>query len=87
LPGTYTVRATSSGLTGSPLTFTATATSTGSLARTLVLSSGQDQRAVVRSVLTQPMVVRTLDANNNPVSGVSVQFGLDVSPPEPVVRA
>jgi hypothetical protein len=78
--GDYRVEATAATISGAGAAFTVTGTSTGSLARTLVLSSGNDQRGVVRSILSQPIVVRTLDANNNPVTGVSVEFAIDTIP-------
>jgi hypothetical protein len=79
-PGDYRVDATSALIAGGIASFTGTATSSGSLARTLLLASGQDQRGVVRSILSQPFVVRTVDAANNPVGGISVQFAIDTIP-------
>ena len=78
--GDYRVDATSALIAGGIVSFTGTATPSGSLARTLLLASGQDQRGVVRSILSQPFVVRTVDAANNPVSGISVQFAIDAVP-------
>jgi hypothetical protein len=78
--GDYRVDATSTLIAGGIASFTGSATSSGTQARTLLLSSGQDQRGVIRSILPQPFVVRTLDANNNPISGVNVQFAIDTIP-------
>jgi hypothetical protein len=78
--GDYRVDATSALIAGGVASFTSTATPAANLARTLVPASGQDQRGLVSSVLPQPLVVRTVDVNNNPVSGVNVQFAIDASP-------
>ena len=76
--GDYRVDASSGSIT--VVSFTGTATPATSLARTLLMSSGQDQRGVIRSILPQPFVVRTVDAANDPVSGISVTFALDTIP-------
>lgn len=78
--GDYRVDATSALIAGGIASFTGTAVTSGSVAQTLLLASGQSQSGVVRSILPQPLVVRTVDVNNNPVSGVSVQFAIDTIP-------
>jgi adhesin/invasin len=69
--GMNTVTATRAGLTGSPITFTATGT-TGT-ATQIALVSGNNQSATVGSTLN-PFVVAVKDANGNPVMGFSVTF-------------
>lgn len=66
-------RATQNGvaLTHSPLTFTATAQQPQ---RKLAYSSGDGQSAPVNSRLTNPFVVRLLDADNVPISGEDIKF-------------
>ncbi len=70
--GTNTVTASGAGLIDAPQTFTATGTS-GSAAA-LVLVSGDGQTGPVGSALAGPLVARVVDANGNPVPGVSVGF-------------
>src|SRR5207302_711266 len=85
--GANTLRATSAGLTGSPVTFTATGTagSAGSIA----LSAGDQQTATVNTaVATRPAVI-VQDQFGNPVAGVAVTFAPaagsgSVSPTTPV---
>jgi adhesin/invasin len=72
--GSYVVEASSVGLTGSPVTFTSTATAGGS--NIISLASGNNQSAQVNTLLPNPLVVTVKDANNNPVSGVSVAFAI-----------
>jgi hypothetical protein len=72
--GTYTVTASAAGLVGSPVTFTATATSAGAAA--IALISGNNQAAPIFTPLPQPFVVRVVDAGGNPVAGVAVSFSL-----------
>ncbi|HVP75814.1 MAG TPA: Ig-like domain-containing protein, partial [Gaiellaceae bacterium] len=72
--GSNTLTATSTGLTGSPITFHATgvAGSAGSMAA----NAGDGQTATVNTaVATDPSVLVT-DALGNPVSGVSVTFAV-----------
>ncbi len=70
--GANSYRATATGLTGSPQTFTATGSS-GPAAK-LVYVSGNGQSGPVASALPQPFVVRATDINNNPAAGVTVTF-------------
>jgi len=66
--------ATSTGLAGSPLTFTASATAAG--AATIAINAGNGQSATVgTAVATAPSVLIT-DAFGNPVSGVAVTFAI-----------
>ncbi|MEO5870527.1 MAG: Ig-like domain-containing protein [Gemmatimonadaceae bacterium] len=70
---TNTLIATSPGLTGSPVTFTATAVA---VAGTLAVNAGNNQTATVnRPVAVAPSVV-IRDAANNPVVGADVTFGV-----------
>jgi len=72
--GTNTLTATSGSLSGSPLTFTATGTA--GTATQLAKYAGDSQSATVgTTVSTLPSVI-VKDANNNPVSGVSVTFSV-----------
>jgi adhesin/invasin len=69
-----TLRATSAGLTGSPVIFTATASA--GAASQIAVNGGNGQTATAGSaVATAPSVI-VRDALNNPVSGVSVTFGV-----------
>ncbi len=72
--GTNVVRASSSGLTGSPFDFQASAQS-GSPAH-LVLQSGNNASGTVNQQLVTPLTVRVTDANNNGIDGVPVIFEL-----------
>lgn len=65
-----TVTASSPGLAGSPLTFTATALS----ASKIVKVSGDAQSTVVGRPLPQPVVVRVTDPNDVPVPNATVTF-------------
>ncbi|MEP0821954.1 MAG: Ig-like domain-containing protein [Ignavibacterium sp.] len=71
-PGTYAVTASSTGLTGSPASFTATATSA---AAAMLLVGGNGQQDTIRSTLN-PFTIRINDGSGNPVPGVNVSFGL-----------
>jgi len=72
--GANTLTATLAGVTGSPVTFTATGT-VGAASK-LTLSTGSGQTATVgTAVATAPRVFVT-DAYNNPVSGVAVTFAV-----------
>jgi uncharacterized protein affecting Mg2+/Co2+ transport len=75
--GTYTVQALSTGLTGSPITFTATAT-VGAAAN-IALTSGNGQSATINTTLS-PFVVTVTDAGGNPVQGVSVNWSITGTP-------
>ncbi|HEU5260303.1 MAG TPA: hypothetical protein VFU41_02645, partial [Gemmatimonadales bacterium] len=70
--GSNTLTATSSGLAGSPVTFTATATSAGSIA----INAGNGQSATVGSAVAVPPSVIVRDASNNPAAGVPVTFAV-----------
>ena len=73
-PGSNTLTATSTGLTGSPLTFTATGTV--GAATQIAINGGNSQTATVgTAVATLPSVI-VRDVQNNPVSGVSVTFSV-----------
>ena len=70
--GPQSTTATSSGLAGSPVTFTHTATS-GS-ASGVQLLSGDGQQGAPRATLPAPIVVAVSDADGNPVSGAAVTW-------------
>ena len=70
--GSITVQAASSGLTGSPATFTATGTS--SAATAIAKDSGDAQTDTVGRALARQLVVRVTDASANPVSGTQVAW-------------
>ncbi len=72
--GTNVARASSSGLTGSPFDFQASAQS-GSPAH-LVMHSGNNASGIVNQELATPLTVRVTDANNNGIDGVPVIFEL-----------
>jgi adhesin/invasin len=74
-PGTNTLTATAtgSGITGNPVTFTATATA---LPSQIAVNAGNNQSATVGlSVPVAPSVI-VRDASNNPVAGVAVTFAV-----------
>ncbi len=72
--GTNTLTATASGLTGSPVTFTATGTAAG--AGSIAVSAGDNQTATVNTAVTTPPAVIVRDQFNNPVAGVAVVFAV-----------
>jgi hypothetical protein len=72
--GSNTLTATSAGLTGSPVTFTATATA--GAASHLAVNAGNSQSATVATTVSVLPSVSVEDAYNNPVSGVSVTFAV-----------
>ncbi len=74
MAGTNTLTATSSGLSGSPVTFTATGT-TGAAA-TIAINAGNNQTATVGATLPVNPSVLVRDIGGNPVSGVSVTFAI-----------
>lgn len=76
--GTYTVRATSSGLSGSPVTFTATGTT--ATASSIARVSGNNQSGLVSTKLAQPLVVKVKDSQGRPVKGHTVKFSITSSP-------
>lgn len=65
-----TVTASSPGLAGSPLTFTATALA----ASKIVVVSGDAQSSVVGRTLAEPIVVRVTDSNNAAVPNASLMY-------------
>ncbi|HTY36806.1 MAG TPA: Ig-like domain-containing protein [Bacteroidota bacterium] len=76
--GTYRIAATSVGLEGSPVEFYVHATAGAPAA--LVYVSGSDQMKQIGTTLDTAFVVRVVDAGENPVSGVQVQFAIDSIP-------
>src|SRR5213075_599453 len=69
---TDTARATASGLAGSPVIFTATATA--GTAATIAANSPTSQPGTAGAAVASPPSVLVKDANGNPVSGVAVTF-------------
>jgi len=70
-PGaSQTVTATSAGLAGSPVVFTATSLA----ASKIVKVSGDQQSSVLARPLPQPIVVRVTDPNDTPVPNATVTF-------------
>ena len=69
---TNIVNAYAPGLTGSPVSFTATATS--GIAAKIEKVSGDNQTGTVNQALANPLVVRVVDSNNQPVPDFSVDF-------------
>src|SRR3989304_9205065 len=74
--GVYRVQVSSGSLTGSPLTFNATATSA---AAAMVLSSGNAQVDTIGATLV-PFAVRVNDIGGNSVPGVTVNFSITGRP-------
>src|SRR5213076_3514867 len=72
--GTNTLTATAPGLTGSPVTFTATGTA-GS-ASSIALHAGDNQSAPAGTAVATPPAVLVRDQHGNPVQGVSVTFAV-----------
>nr|MBA3760277.1 Ig-like domain-containing protein [Gemmatimonadales bacterium] len=70
--GEQTTSATATGLSGSPVIFTHTATA-GSASRVEKIS-GDNQSANPGEQLTQPLVVQVLDGANNPIPGRAVTW-------------
>ena len=68
--GVNTFTATVTGLTGSPVTFNATA------AKNIVLNSGNNQTASAGHSLSVPLVIKVTDNANNPVSGIQVNWSV-----------
>ncbi len=86
-PGTNLIEAKSGTLTGSPVLYSVTGTANA--ATKLILVSGDNQNGTAGKPLVQPLVVQTLDANDNPVKNVVVTFSVflgngQVSQPQPV---
>lgn len=76
--GTYVIRATSSGLSGSPVTFTATGTA--ATASSIARVSGNNQTGLISTKLAQPFVVKVKDAQGQPVKGHTVKFSITSTP-------
>jgi len=74
--GANTLTATSAGLTGSPVTFTATGIP-GAPNR-MLMNAGNGQTVHVGTPVTIPPSVLVVDANDNPVAGVSVTFAVQL---------
>jgi hypothetical protein len=72
--GTNTVNANATGLTGSPVTFTASATA--GTATQLAIASGNNQTAAIGKQLAMPLVVVAKDGIGNPVANVTVTFAV-----------
>jgi hypothetical protein len=70
--GSQSATATSAGLTGSPLTFTASATA--GAASALAIVSGDNQSAIAGGALGSALVASVKDAFGNPVAGVNVNW-------------
>jgi PKD repeat protein len=70
--GTQTTSATATGLAGSPVTFTHTAIA-GNASRVEIVS-GDGQNGTPGSQLSEELVVRVLDADNNPIAGRPVEW-------------
>src|SRR4029077_13279013 len=68
------VTATSGSLAGSPVTFSATATHGN--ATTVAVNGGNGQSATVNTAVAIAPSAIVTDAHGNPVSGVSVSFGV-----------
>lgn len=75
--GSYVVSASNAGLSGSPQSFSATATV--GQATAIAILSGNGQSAAINSAIN-PFVVKVTDAGGNPVSGVTVNFSITSSP-------
>ncbi|MBK8006658.1 MAG: hypothetical protein IPK12_22970, partial [Gemmatimonadetes bacterium] len=69
---TVTATVSGSGISGNPVSFSATGTA--ATATTIALNAGNNQTATVGTAVAVAPSVRVSDANGNPVSGVSVSF-------------
>ena len=76
--GIYVASAMSGGLAGSPIRFSARATTGAPVA--MFMTSGNEQTGFVSTELPAPFIVNILDISGNPVPGVAVQFALDSVP-------
>jgi len=76
--GVYEVKATSTGLNGSPVIFTSTATIAA--AASIAYTAGDKQSGQVFTTLASPFVVTVLNAEGNPVPGVAVRFAVATTP-------
>jgi Big-like domain-containing protein len=88
--GQDTLTATSAGLTGSPILFTATAAA--GAATQILVDGGQGQSGSVGTTLPTAYTVKVADANGNGVSGVSVSWaatggGGSITPPTSLTNA
>src|SRR5436853_137448 len=72
--GPNTLTATSTGLSGSPVTFSATGTA--GTAATIAANSATSQSATAGTAVSTPPSVIVKDANGNPVTGVAVTFAV-----------
>ncbi len=72
--GANALQAAASGLTGSPVTFAATAVA--GPATQVALSAGDNQTATVNTTVAVPPAVLVRDQFGNPVAGVNVTFGV-----------
>jgi len=72
--GANSLQATSTGLTGSPVTFTATGTA--GAATQIALNGGNGQSATVNTAVATDPSVLVRDAFNNPVLGAAVTFAV-----------
>lgn len=72
--GANTVTAVSGTLLGSPVIFTATASSVSTAPSNLVIVSGNNQTGVAGQPLASPFVVRIADSSGNPVANQTVTF-------------
>jgi len=70
--GVYTVTATSIGLSGSPVAFSATATV--GAASAIAITSGNNQAGLLATAISSPLGITVADSGGNPVPGVSVTF-------------
>ncbi len=70
--------ATNASYSGSPVTFTATATAAS--AQTIAASSGNNQSGIVGSTLSSPLVILVTDQNSNPVANDTVTVALTYVP-------
>ncbi|HLX12179.1 MAG TPA: Ig-like domain-containing protein [Bacteroidota bacterium] len=77
--GQYSVAATANGLSGSPVTFNATAIA-GKPAF-LTLDAGDQQRKPTSDTLNNPFVITLADADTNVVSGVTITYSVTSFPP------
>jgi adhesin/invasin len=72
--GLNTLSATSGGLNGSPVSFTATGNPGN--ATDIALNAGNNQSGTVNTALAAPYVVKVTDVNGNPVQGVTVGWSV-----------
>jgi hypothetical protein len=76
--GTYTIRASSTGISRSPVTFTAMAVH--GKATSLALKSGNAQTYSINEILPNPLVVKVTDDGGNPLSNVHITFLISDTP-------